>query len=56
MIIFIDTEVNQQTQKVADFGAVREDGAVLHTKIVFSLFNTCGSLYLDYFRNSGNFR
>ena len=31
MIIFTDTEVNQQTQKVADFGAVREDGAVLHT-------------------------
>ena len=31
MIVFIDTEVNPQTKKVADFGAVREDGAVLHS-------------------------
>lgn len=31
MIVFIDTEVNPQTRKVADYGAVREDGAVLHT-------------------------
>ena len=31
MIAFIDTEVNPQTKKVADYGAVREDGAVLHT-------------------------
>ena len=31
MIAFIDTEVNPQTLKVADYGAVREDGAVLHT-------------------------
>ena len=31
MIVFIDTEVNPQTLKVADYGAVREDGAVLHT-------------------------
>ena len=31
MIVFIDTEVNPQTKKVADYGAVREDGAVLHT-------------------------
>ena len=31
MIIFIDTEVNPHTKKVADYGAVREDGAVLHT-------------------------
>ena len=28
MIAFIDTEVNPQTKKVADYGAVREDGAV----------------------------
>lgn len=27
MIAFIDTEVNPQTKKVADYGAVREDGA-----------------------------
>ena len=31
MIAFIDTEVNPQTRKVADYGAVREDGAVLHS-------------------------
>ncbi len=31
MIVFIDTEVGVSTQKVQDFGAVREDGAVLHT-------------------------
>ena len=31
MIAFIDTEVNPQTKKVADYGAVREDSAVLHT-------------------------
>lgn len=29
MIVFIDTEVNPQTKKVADYGAVRKDGAVL---------------------------
>ena len=31
MIAFIDTEVSPQTKKVADYGAVREDGAVLHS-------------------------
>ena len=31
MIAFIDTEVNPQTKKVADYGAVREDGAVIHS-------------------------
>ena len=31
MIAFIDTEVNPQTKKVADYGAVREDDAVLHS-------------------------
>lgn len=31
MIVFIDTEVGVSTQKVQDFGAVYEDGAVLHT-------------------------
>ena len=31
MLVFIDTEVNPHTKKVADYGAVREDGAVLHT-------------------------
>ncbi len=31
MIAFIDTEVNPQTKKVTDYGAVREDDAVLHS-------------------------
>ena len=40
MIVFIDTEVNPQTKKVADYGAAREDGAVLHTssKADFDVF------------------
>lgn len=29
MIVFKDTEVSPQTKKVADYGAVREDGAVV---------------------------
>ena len=32
MIVFIDTEVHPLTKKVADYGAVRGDGAVLHTR------------------------
>ncbi len=31
MLIFIDTEVNVSNQKAQDYGAIREDGAVLHT-------------------------
>ena len=31
MIVFIDTEVNPQTKKVADYGAIRDDGAILHS-------------------------
>ena len=31
MIVFIDTEVDPHTKKVADYGAIREDGAVLHS-------------------------
>ena len=31
MIVFIDTEVGVSIQKAQDFGAVRDDGAVLHT-------------------------
>jgi ATP-dependent DNA helicase RecQ len=31
MVVFIDTEVNPKSKKVQDYGAVREDGAVLHT-------------------------
>ncbi len=31
MIAFFDTEVNPHSKKVADYGAVREDGASLHT-------------------------
>ena len=33
-IAFIDTEVCINSQKVQDYGAVREDGAVLHTQSV----------------------
>jgi len=32
MIVFIDTEVNPHTKRVEDYGAVREDGAVLHSR------------------------
>ena len=31
MIVFIDTEVSTDSQRIADYGAVREDGATLHT-------------------------
>ena len=31
MIVFIDTEVGINSQRVADYGALREDGATLHT-------------------------
>ena len=31
MIAFIDTEVNLSSQRVADYGAIRDDGAILHT-------------------------
>lgn len=31
MIVFVDTEVNPQSKKVQDYGAVRENGAMLHT-------------------------
>ena len=31
MIAYIDTEVSPQTKKVADYGVVREDNAILHT-------------------------
>lgn len=48
MIVFIDTEVNPQTKKVADYGAVREDGAVLHShsKTDFDAFMLrCDTVY-----------
>ncbi|MCR5065472.1 MAG: hypothetical protein K6A67_06835, partial [Bacteroidales bacterium] len=32
MIAFIDTEVDVNSKIVQDYGAVREDGAVLHTQ------------------------
>ena len=32
MIAFIDTEVSVQSRQINDFGAVRQDGAVLHTR------------------------
>ncbi len=33
MIVFIDTEVNPKSEKVADYGAIREDDAVLHSHL-----------------------
>jgi len=47
MIVFIDTEVNPQTKRVADYGALREDGAVMHThsKADFDAFvSGCGTV------------
>ena len=47
MIVFIDTEVNPQTKRVADYGAVKEDGAVMHThsKADFDAFvSGCGTV------------
>lgn len=47
MIVIIDAEVNPQTKKVADYGAVREDGAVLHShsKADFDTFvSTCDTI------------
>lgn len=32
MIVYIDLEVSVQTKKVVDYGAVREDNALLHTR------------------------
>ena len=32
MLVFIDTEVGVDSQKALDYGAMREDGAVLHTQ------------------------
>lgn len=32
LIAFIDTEVSVQSRQINDFGAVRQDGAVLHTR------------------------
>ena len=40
MIAFIDTEVNPRTKKVADYGAVREDGAVLQCVDTISSIST----------------
>jgi len=47
MIVFVDTEVSLQTKKVTDYGAVREDGAVLHThsKTDFNAFvSNCNTI------------
>lgn len=30
-IIFIDTEITMDSKRIKDFGAIRMDGAVLHT-------------------------
>ncbi len=47
MIVFIDTEVSIKNKKVADYGAVREDGAVLHTRFhtdFDSFVSTCDTV------------
>ncbi|MBR3091450.1 MAG: RecQ family ATP-dependent DNA helicase [Bacteroidaceae bacterium] len=47
MLVFIDTEVGIESLKVEDYGAVREDGAVLHTQSAqeFNAFvSTCDTL------------
>ena len=32
MLVFIDTEVGMESRRVADYGAVRDDGATIHTR------------------------
>lgn len=65
-MVFIDTEVGIDNQKVQDYGAVREDGAVLHTqsaqeyKSFVSMCNTvCGHNIINhdlkYLQLSGNY-
>ena len=47
MIAFIDIEVNPQNHEIEDYGAVREDGAVLHSRSRTEFFNFlsgCGIL------------
>ena len=47
MIVFIDTEVSVDSQRVHDYGAVREDGATVHTPSAreFEAFvSTCGTV------------
>ena len=45
MLVFIDTEVNVCSHKAQDYGAIREDGAVLHTHSAadFSKFLSCAT-------------
>jgi rubrerythrin len=47
MIVFIDTEVNPQTKRVADYGAVREDGAVFSREgdVIWQCSN-CGHIVI----------
>ena len=65
-IVFIDTEVGVDRQKVQDYGAVRGDGAVLHTQSAQefrSFVSTCNTLCghniinhdLKYLQLSGDF-
>ena len=47
MMVFVDVEVNPQSYRIEDFGAVREDGAVLHSgsKCEFATFiSKCDAL------------
>ena len=47
MIVFIDTEVNPQTKRVADYGAVREDAVVFSREgdVIWQCSN-CGHIVI----------
>ncbi len=66
MMVFVDVEVNPQSYRIEDFGAVREDGAVLHSgsKCEFATFiskcdTLCGhniiNFDLKYLNLTGNY-
>ena len=47
MLAFIDTEVDVGCQKVKDYGALREDGAVMHThseRDFYAFLSQCDTL------------
>ena len=55
MLVFIDTEVSVESLRAYDYGAVRDDGAVLHTQSVAELMDfaspceaLCGHNLLDH--------
>ena len=55
MIAFVDTEVSLQNKRAKDFGAIREDGAVLHThslvefqKFIYDCEYICGHNIINF--------